>query len=541
MEILYTGGIFLLLSTQLNSVGIASNKCNFIEVSQEPEDAHLLLTGSTDCSVKIWDLRTGKAQHILRNHTNTVNCAKFSPDSNWVASGGNDGKTNITDLRTEKVVYWFEEPKQYITSVEFNPKTYTLTAGCEGSWINYYDLETFQIINSMSFNTSAVKWVEFYNKDEYEIVEWGFYGSDDYIRMINWEKNEQANIYSVPHDTLCDLKIDYKNELLTCLWTHNSDMILWGVNLPQISEEEQDMDVDKVPTQYPASSGMGDDPKPSQGLSSFEEQKISEDFMRKAIVQRKNENSRISQSTHAVPQPKGDSFDKSSFTHLDNLDRTTFKPNNDSVPADLDFDEFISKPSTEDQEFIDKIQDKHFHFIDTLKQRNQKLKNILSLYNPYKNLNMTLNALGQMNDIGVSNDVWAALFTGGKFVESLTMKQCLNAVPHCENLFNGKHENHVVTGAQSIHQILKHIGQDIIALRNTPVSRGVDLSREERLKICDELLEQFVGIFKGSTIKKRSKYKGNIGRVSKSLYEDLYKFLALSDTNGGNNRQAELA
>lgn len=105
MEILYTGGIFLLLSTQLNFVGIASNKCNFIEVSQEPEDAHLLLTGSTDCSVKIWDLRTGKAQHILRNHTNTVNCAKFSPDSNWVASGGNDGKTNITDLRTEKVVY----------------------------------------------------------------------------------------------------------------------------------------------------------------------------------------------------------------------------------------------------------------------------------------------------------------------------------------------------------------------------------------------------------------------------------------------------
>jgi len=37
----------------------------------------------------------------------------------------------------------------------------------------------------MTFNTSPIKSIEFYNKDEFEMVEWGFFGSDDYIRMVN--------------------------------------------------------------------------------------------------------------------------------------------------------------------------------------------------------------------------------------------------------------------------------------------------------------------------------------------------------------------
>lgn len=79
--------------------------CNFIEVSTEEEEQHLMITGSGDTKVKVWDLRNGKAVHTLNNHSKSVNCAKFSPDGNWVASGGDDGCTYITDLRNEKVVH----------------------------------------------------------------------------------------------------------------------------------------------------------------------------------------------------------------------------------------------------------------------------------------------------------------------------------------------------------------------------------------------------------------------------------------------------
>ena len=185
-------------------------------------------------------------------------------------------------------------------------------------------------------------------------------------------------------------------------------MVFWGVNLPPISEEEQDMDVDCVPTSDHTMNQDYPIQEVSQSLPqrpSYEEEKMSEDFMKRAVVQPKKDEFRISNSSHAVPPAMGDNLEKSSFSNLESLDKTTFKPNTDSTPADLDFNEFVNKPTSPDLEYIDKIQDKHFTFLDTLKMRNQKLNNIISLYNPYKNINLTLNALSQMNDTGVTNDV----------------------------------------------------------------------------------------------------------------------------------------
>ena len=160
-------------------------RCNFIETSTEEEDAHLIITGSADTNVRIWDLRSGKSVNTFKNHSKSVNCAKFSPDGNWVASGGSDGVTYITDIRSEKVVHSFEDEGHVVTSLEFNPKTYTMITGSEGKSINYYDLEHFELISNMNFNSSPVKEIRFFNKDDFETVEWGFFGSDDYIRLIN--------------------------------------------------------------------------------------------------------------------------------------------------------------------------------------------------------------------------------------------------------------------------------------------------------------------------------------------------------------------
>ena len=71
----------------------------------------------------------------------------------------------------------------------------------------------------------------------------------------------------------------------------------------------------------------------------------------------------------------------------------------------IDIVNFGSKPNSEDLQVIDNLLTKHFNFVDTLKQRNQKIRNIMSLYSPYKSINMTLSALDQMNDQAVTNDV----------------------------------------------------------------------------------------------------------------------------------------
>ena len=178
--------------------------------------------------------------------------------------------------------------------------------------------------------------------------------------------------------------------------------------------------------------------------------------------------------------------------------------------------------------------------MDSLKQRQQKLRNIISLYNPHKNISMTMSALEQMNDLGVTQDVWSALFIEGDYVKRMNMKQWLQVYPYLDSLVNSKHESHFSTGAASIYNMLKHIGQDIITMRNYPVSKGVDLEREQRLKIWDSLLDMFRATFKGNIVKKRAKIKNNWGNIAKKLYLELNNFLALSETTKGRGDGGEL-
>jgi hypothetical protein len=324
-----------------------------------------------------------------------------------------------------------------------------------------------------------------------------------------------------------------------------------GVKLPEIQENyEADMEINSNPISQneeysrPRSEQYENRGPPTSNPENYrEEYKGRSEYPDHAVIRAQVEE----QQTHnaynarAVPPAKGDDIDRSQYEVNESLQMTTFKPNHDDTPAEIDFDDFGGESRTQEHTDIDKLCEKHFQFLDSLKQRQQKIKNILSLYNPYKNINTTLNALKQMNDVGVTNDVCSALFVEGDFVNNLSMKQCLGSLPYAETLFNGKHENHVVTGALTIQRVLKHIGQDIITIRNYPVSQGVDLQREERINQCNDLLNTFLAIFKGSTLKKRVKYKGNIGKVSNNLYNDLYSFLALSDNSKGNDRQMDLA
>ena len=47
--------------------------CNFVQVGTEASEKDLLITGSGDTNLRIWDLRNGKAVHTFKNHSKAVN------------------------------------------------------------------------------------------------------------------------------------------------------------------------------------------------------------------------------------------------------------------------------------------------------------------------------------------------------------------------------------------------------------------------------------------------------------------------------------
>jgi WD40 repeat protein len=58
----------------------------------------VVATGSADCMVKLWDLRSGQALGAFAGHTSTVNKLQFSPDDNQLASVADDGSMVLWNM-----------------------------------------------------------------------------------------------------------------------------------------------------------------------------------------------------------------------------------------------------------------------------------------------------------------------------------------------------------------------------------------------------------------------------------------------------------
>ena len=51
----------------------------------------IVATGGADCTIKLWEMGSGKALGAFAGHTATVNKLQFSPDDNQLASVADDG------------------------------------------------------------------------------------------------------------------------------------------------------------------------------------------------------------------------------------------------------------------------------------------------------------------------------------------------------------------------------------------------------------------------------------------------------------------
>ena len=79
----------------------------------------------------------------MREHKDTVNAIRLSPDGKWVASGSSDGTMKIWDIRNDTLIENFEIPNQKVTCLEFNPQLLTLANGSTDMTVKYWDMENF--------------------------------------------------------------------------------------------------------------------------------------------------------------------------------------------------------------------------------------------------------------------------------------------------------------------------------------------------------------------------------------------------------------
>ena len=103
-------------------------------------DGKHLASGSSDKTVRIWDLENGTSR-VLEGHTDYVASVSYSPDGRYVASGSSDKTVRIWNLEngTSRVL---EGHTDYVASVSYSPDGRYVASGSGDNTVRIWDLES---------------------------------------------------------------------------------------------------------------------------------------------------------------------------------------------------------------------------------------------------------------------------------------------------------------------------------------------------------------------------------------------------------------
>ena len=83
-------------------------------------DKKWIVSGSEDCTIKVWNVKTEECMRTLEGHRNRVYSVVFSPDGKWIVSGSDDCSIKIWNGETGECVRTFHHMRTAISCLTFS-------------------------------------------------------------------------------------------------------------------------------------------------------------------------------------------------------------------------------------------------------------------------------------------------------------------------------------------------------------------------------------------------------------------------------------
>ncbi|MCA2721359.1 MULTISPECIES: serine/threonine-protein kinase [unclassified Microcystis] len=127
-------------------------------------DGRYLASGSSDKTIKIWEVATGKELRTLTGHSDWVMSVAYSPDGRYLASGSSDNTIKIWEVATGKQLHTLTGHSSGVLSVVYSPDGRYLASGSYDKTIKIWEVATGKELRTLTGHSRAV-WSVVYSPD----------------------------------------------------------------------------------------------------------------------------------------------------------------------------------------------------------------------------------------------------------------------------------------------------------------------------------------------------------------------------------------
>ncbi|EJD02172.1 WD40 repeat-like protein [Fomitiporia mediterranea MF3/22] len=133
-----------------------------------------LVSGSYDCTVRVWDIITGQSRWVLVGHTQKVYSVVLDPIRDQACSGSMDGTVRVWNLTTGQCIHTLVGHTSLVGLLGLSP-SYLVSAAADSS-LRVWDANTGELRHCLQAHTGAITC---FQHDEFKVLS----GSDGTLKM----------------------------------------------------------------------------------------------------------------------------------------------------------------------------------------------------------------------------------------------------------------------------------------------------------------------------------------------------------------------